>query len=77
MGGRVIWVGTCGFGRRQSDVFRDLHVVEIQQTFYRPVSVELARKWRAAAPPRTDERPEVTSRPCLQYCRHTFITGDN
>ncbi len=46
----VIWVGTCGFGRRQADVFRDLQVVEIQQTFYRPVSVQLARKWRAAAP---------------------------
>ncbi len=50
MDGRVIWVGTCGFGRRQTDVFRDLHAVEIQQTFYRPVSVDLARKWRAAAP---------------------------
>jgi uncharacterized protein YecE (DUF72 family) len=46
----VIWVGTCGFGRRHADVFRNLHLVEIQQTFYRPVSVELARRWRAAAP---------------------------
>ena len=51
MDGRVIWVGTCGFGRRQTDVFRDLHAVEIQRTFYHPVSVDLARKWRAAAPP--------------------------
>jgi uncharacterized protein YecE (DUF72 family) len=51
MGGRVIWVGTCGFGRRQADVFSDLHAVEIQQTFYHPVPVELARRWRAAAPP--------------------------
>ena len=46
----MIWVGTCGFGRRQADVFRDLHAIEIQQTFYHPVSVELARRWRAAAP---------------------------
>ncbi len=46
----MIWVGTCGFGRRQADAFRDLQGVEIQQTFYRPVSVDLARRWRAAAP---------------------------
>jgi uncharacterized protein YecE (DUF72 family) len=46
----VIWVGTCGFGRRQAKVFRDLHAVEIQHTFYHPVAVELARRWRAAAP---------------------------
>lgn len=46
----VIWTGTCGFGRRQADAFRDLDTVEIQRTFYRPVSVEVARRWRAAAP---------------------------
>jgi len=46
----VIWVGTCGFGRRQADAFRDLQAVETQETFYRPVSVERARRWRSAAP---------------------------
>ncbi len=46
----VIWTGTCGFGRRPSDVMRSLQAVEIQETFYRPVSVERASKWRAAAP---------------------------
>ncbi len=46
----MIWVGTCGFGRRREAVFGALHAVEIQETFYRPVSVERAQSWRAAAP---------------------------
>src|SRR2546427_8853120 len=47
----VIWTGTCGFGRRQADALAQLDAVEIQETFYRPVSVERAAKWRAQAPP--------------------------
>ncbi len=47
----VIWTGTCGFGRRQADVLRSLDAVEIQETFYRPVSASRAAKWRALAPP--------------------------
>src|SRR2546425_13146124 len=47
----VIWTGTCGFGRRRADVLAQLDAVEIQETFYRPVSVERAAKWRAKAPP--------------------------
>src|SRR5437867_11403871 len=46
----VIWTGTCGFGRRQADVLAHLDAVEIRETFYRPVSVERASKWRAIAP---------------------------
>lgn len=46
----MLWIGTCGFGRRQSQAFRDMQAVEIQQTFYRPVSAALARRWRDAAP---------------------------
>ena len=46
----MITVGTYGFGRRQADVFQDFQAVEIQNTIYRPVSVDLARRWRAAAP---------------------------
>lgn len=46
----MIWVGTCGFGRRQADAFRMLDALEIQETFYRPVQPERAQKWRAAAP---------------------------
>lgn len=50
MGHGVIWVGTCGYGRRRADVFRELDAVEIQQTFYRPVSPALAARWAADAP---------------------------
>lgn len=46
----MTWVGTCGFGRRRADAFRDLGVVEIQRTFYRPVSPALAARWGAEAP---------------------------
>lgn len=46
----MIWVGTCGLGRRQADAFRALHAVEIQETFYHPVRIERAEAWRAAAP---------------------------
>jgi len=46
----VIWTGTCGFGRRQADVLAQLDAVEIQETFYHPVSAERAMKWRAKAP---------------------------
>src|SRR5256712_3498373 len=46
----MIWTGTCGFGRRQTDVLAQLDAVEIQETFYRPVSAERAIKWRAQAP---------------------------
>src|SRR2546428_13292386 len=48
----VIWTGTCGFGRRRADVLAQLDAVEIQETFYRPVSVERAAKWRGQAPAR-------------------------
>src|SRR5205807_10138955 len=47
----VIWTGTCGFGRGQAEVMRNLAAVEIQETFYHPVSVARAAKWRTLAPP--------------------------
>src|SRR2546422_5973947 len=47
----VIWTGTCGFGRRRAEVLAQLDAVEIQETFYRPVPVERAAKWRGKAPP--------------------------
>ncbi len=40
----------CGFGRRQADVLAQLDAVEIQETFYHPVSAERAMKWRAKSP---------------------------
>ncbi len=51
MGDRVIWVGTCGFGRSRAEVFRVLGAVEIQQSFYRPVDPAVAARWAADAPP--------------------------
>jgi len=47
----VIWTGTCGFGRRQAEAFGKLAAVEIQDTFYRPVALPRARRWRTLAPP--------------------------
>lgn len=47
----MIWTGTCGFGRRQAEVVQRLDAVEIQETFYRPIAVERALKWRGLAPP--------------------------
>ena len=46
----MIWTGTCGFGRRQADVIEQLDALEMQETFYRPVSVGRALKWRGLAP---------------------------
>jgi len=46
----VISVGTCGFGVSQSRAMLELAVVEIQRTFYRPVAVATARRWREKAP---------------------------
>src|SRR5207237_7551052 len=38
-------------GRRQAESFGKLAAVEIQDTFYRPVSLPRARRWRTLAPP--------------------------
>ena len=47
----MIWTGTCGFGRRQTEAFGKLAAVEIQDTFYRPVALPRVRRWRTLAPP--------------------------
>lgn len=46
----MIFAGICGLGRSQRETFRDLDAVEIQETFYRPVAVDRAKRWKAAAP---------------------------
>ena len=46
----MIWVGTCGFAGGQGRAFRDLQLVEIQSTFYRPVAETTAQRWRRSAP---------------------------
>lgn len=48
----MILVGTCGFGRSRARTFQELQAVEIQETFYRPVTSERARAWREGAPAR-------------------------
>jgi uncharacterized protein YecE (DUF72 family) len=44
-------VGCCGWLEARAEYFRHFRVVELQTTFYQPPSPELARKWRAEAPP--------------------------
>ncbi len=45
-----ILVGCCGFPVARARYFAELSVVEIQQTFYQPPSLEVARRWRSEAP---------------------------
>jgi len=44
-------VGCCGWPEGRAAYYGHFPVVELQTTFYQPPSVELARKWRAEAPP--------------------------
>lgn len=43
-------VGTCGFAEAQARTFRDLDLVEVQQTFYQPPRLEAVTRWRERAP---------------------------
>jgi len=45
-----IRVGCCGFPRARSEYYKVFRVVEVQQTFYQPPSLETAEKWREEAP---------------------------
>ncbi len=45
-----IYVGTCGFSRSRKLIYRDLDVVELQQTFYDPPPPESLEKMRREAP---------------------------
>jgi len=44
-------VGVCGFPRARGRLYRDLDLIEVQQTFYQPPPPETATRWRAGAPP--------------------------
>jgi uncharacterized protein YecE (DUF72 family) len=48
---RVVKLGLCGFTIGAAQYYRKFKVLEVQQTFYDPPSVETLRKWRDAAPP--------------------------
>jgi len=43
-------VGCCGFPKGKKVYFSQFSLVEVQQTFYKPPSLETARKWRQEAP---------------------------
>lgn len=43
-------VGCCGFPVAKKQYFQQFKLVEIQQTFYKPPSVKIAKKWREEAP---------------------------
>jgi uncharacterized protein YecE (DUF72 family) len=47
---RRVYVGTCGFVETRARLFRDFEVLEVQQTFYQPPRLEIARRWRQEAP---------------------------
>jgi uncharacterized protein YecE (DUF72 family) len=44
-------IGLCGWNGSQRAYFSAFDCIEIQSTFYDPPRVEVARKWRDAAPP--------------------------
>ncbi len=50
LNGKTVKVGTCGFSRSRKLVFRDLDVVEIQQTFYDPRDHGFLERIRREAP---------------------------
>jgi len=47
----LIKIGCCGFCVKHRDYARQFPVVEIQQTFYQPLRVDTARRWRQEMPP--------------------------
>ena len=44
-------LGLCGWNGSQPTYFDNFDCIEIQSTFYDPPGLQVARKWRAAAPP--------------------------
>ena len=48
--GNALHIGLCGWNGSQGAYFPDFDCIEIQSTFYDPPRVQVARKWRNAAP---------------------------
>ncbi len=46
----LVKVGCCGFPVSRRKYYAEFKVVEIQQTFYKPPSIDTMRKWREEAP---------------------------
>ncbi len=47
----LVKVGCCGFPRGRRRYYQVFRLVEVQQTFYKPPSMETLRRWREEAPP--------------------------
>ncbi|HZU19549.1 MAG TPA: DUF72 domain-containing protein [Candidatus Dormibacteraeota bacterium] len=45
-----VLIGCCGFPVARARCYRELELVEVQQTFYEPPSPSVAARWRAEAP---------------------------
>lgn len=43
-------IGCCGFPIAMEKYFKTFEVVEVQKTFYKPPSIDTAKKWREKAP---------------------------
>ncbi|MEM0022835.1 MAG: DUF72 domain-containing protein, partial [Archaeoglobaceae archaeon] len=43
-------IGCCGFPIAMEKYFEKFEVVEVQKTFYKPPSIDTAKKWRELAP---------------------------
>ncbi len=46
----ALWVGCCGWAAGRARYFEQFRTVELQSTFYQPPAVNLAEKWKHAAP---------------------------
>jgi len=51
MAHRLIKIGCCGFPVSRAKYFDTFKIVELQQTFYQPPEISLAKKWRNESPP--------------------------
>lgn len=47
----LIKIGCCGFPVSRARYFNVFETVELQQTFYQPPEIPLAKKWRKESPP--------------------------
>lgn len=46
----LVKVGCCGFPLARAKYYKQLPVIEVQQTFYQPPSIATVRRWREEAP---------------------------
>ncbi len=74
-------IGTCGFPVARKKYFREFSVIEIQKTFYTPISEKLANKWKKESPENfifTLKAPQTITHPpnSPTYKRYKGPQGD-